>query len=77
MNLCASKLGYQALNEKIRSTNDDVTIDDCYGERFIGCGAKSGSSRLMERRAMQWGISGRSNYYSKRKCPGCCRGHYE
>lgn len=41
MNLCARELGYQALNEKIRSTNDDVTIDDCYGERFIGCGAKS------------------------------------
>jgi len=41
MNLCASKLGYQALNAQIRSTEDDVTIEDCYGERFIGCGAKS------------------------------------
>lgn len=41
MNLSAHELGYRALNEKIRSSNHDFTISDCYGERFIGCGASS------------------------------------
>ncbi len=39
MNLSAKKLGYQVLNEKIRSTNEDVVVVDCFGERFIGSGA--------------------------------------
>lgn len=41
MILSAHELGYRALNEKIRSANEDVVINDCYGERFIGCGASS------------------------------------
>jgi len=39
MNLLAFELGYKALNEKIRSANEDVVIDKCFGERFIGSGA--------------------------------------
>jgi len=32
-------LGFRALNEKIRGTSEDVVIEECYGERFIGAGA--------------------------------------
>jgi len=39
MNLFARKLGYRALNEEIRKANEDIIIDDCFGERFIGSGA--------------------------------------
>lgn len=38
MNLSAYKLGYRTLNEKIRNTNEDIVISDCFGERFIGSG---------------------------------------
>jgi len=41
MNLLARELGFQALNAKIRNTSHDVIIDECYGERFIGAGARS------------------------------------
>ena len=39
MNLSAKELGYRMLNEKIRNTNEDIVISDCFGERFIGSGA--------------------------------------
>ena len=39
MNLLAHDLGYRSLNEIIRNTDEDVVIDRCYGERFIGSGA--------------------------------------
>lgn len=38
MKLSALELGYQLLNEKIRNATEDVVIENCYGERFIGCG---------------------------------------
>lgn len=41
MNLQAHELGYRSLNEKIRNTDEDVVIYDCYGERFIGAGASN------------------------------------
>jgi len=41
MNLRACELGYRALNEKVRNTKEDVVINDCFGERFIGSGASS------------------------------------
>jgi len=41
MYLLAQQLGFRALNEKIRSTTEDVVIEECYGERFIGAGASS------------------------------------
>ena len=41
MNLQAHELGYRKLNEIVRGTNEDILINDCYGERFIGCGASS------------------------------------
>jgi glutamate synthase domain-containing protein 3 len=36
----ARELDFKALNEQIKSTNDNVIIDECYGQRFIGSGAK-------------------------------------
>ena len=41
MNLWAQELGYKALNDKVRNTDEDIVIGDCYGERFIGSGASS------------------------------------
>jgi glutamate synthase domain-containing protein 3 len=41
MNLQARKLGYCILNEEIRKANEDITVDECCGERFIGSGASS------------------------------------
>lgn len=41
MQLDASVLGYRALNEMIRDTDEDVVVSSCFGERFIGCGASS------------------------------------
>lgn len=40
--MIVSALGtdYQALNQRVRecSLGENITINDCYGERFIGCG---------------------------------------
>ncbi|HHY81845.1 MAG TPA: glutamate synthase [Clostridiales bacterium] len=41
MKLSAHELGFQALNEKIHSSKEDVVINECFGERFIGVGASS------------------------------------
>lgn len=41
MKLCARELGFRRLNEKIRECNEDVIIENCYGERFIGSGISS------------------------------------
>lgn len=41
MNLQAHRLGYQELNEIIHNSNEEIIIDECYGERFIGAGASS------------------------------------
>ena len=40
MLLRADELGYQALNEKVREATEDIVVERCFGERFIGCGAK-------------------------------------
>jgi glutamate synthase domain-containing protein 3 len=40
MNIKARDLDFRTLNEQIRSTKGDVSIDECYGQRFIGSGAK-------------------------------------
>lgn len=39
MNLNALELGYTKLNQIVRDTDEDITINECYGERFIACGA--------------------------------------
>jgi glutamate synthase domain-containing protein 3 len=41
MNLLANNLGFRMLNEIIHNTEEDITIDGCFGERFIGSGASS------------------------------------
>ena len=40
MNISAVNLDFKELNAQVRSAVDDVCIDDCYGQRFIGSGAK-------------------------------------
>lgn len=34
----AEKLDFKALNEQVRSSSEDVTVNNCLGQRFIGCG---------------------------------------
>ncbi len=41
MNLCALNLGYRELNELVHGSEEDVVIDQCFGQRFIGSGASS------------------------------------
>lgn len=38
MNIAAENLDFKELNEYVRTVEGDVTIDDCYGQRFIGTG---------------------------------------
>ena len=38
MNISALNLDYRALNAQIRAAQGDVTVTDCCGQRFIGCG---------------------------------------
>jgi glutamate synthase domain-containing protein 3 len=40
VNITALNLNFKELNDRVRSTADDVCIDECYGQRFIGSGAK-------------------------------------
>jgi glutamate synthase domain-containing protein 3 len=39
MVISAAQLDFRELNEKIKSTSEDACINDCYGQRFIACGA--------------------------------------
>jgi len=41
MKLSAHELGWRALNDEVREANEDIIINDCYGERFIGDGASA------------------------------------
>ena len=38
MNISAKNIDFKELNELVKSSQSDVFIDDCYGQRFIGCG---------------------------------------
>jgi glutamate synthase domain-containing protein 3 len=40
MNITARDIDFKTLNEQIKSTDNDVRVDECYGQRFIGSGAK-------------------------------------
>lgn len=40
MNLSAAALDFKALNEQVRVSAEDILIDDCCGQRFIGTGLK-------------------------------------
>ena len=40
MNIAAQNLNFKELNEQIKSATEDVCIDDCYGQRFIGSGLR-------------------------------------
>jgi glutamate synthase domain-containing protein 3 len=39
MKLSAVEIGFQKLNEIIRETDEDIQIENCYGERYIGAGS--------------------------------------
>ena len=41
MNISAKDLDFKELNEQIRRSDSDITIEDCYGQRFIGSGESS------------------------------------
>jgi len=41
--LDAKDYHWQDLNEKIQATDGDITIENSFGERFIGCGKKQGT----------------------------------
>jgi glutamate synthase domain-containing protein 3 len=40
VNITAIDLNFKELNDRVRSTTDDVLIDNCFGQRFIGSGAE-------------------------------------
>lgn len=40
MNITAENLDFKELNEQIKAAPDDVRIDSCFGQRFIGCGIR-------------------------------------
>jgi len=40
MNIDAQSFDFRTLNEQIRSAAEDIIIDSCYGQRFIGSGLK-------------------------------------
>jgi len=41
MNINALELDFKALNDQIRTAEGEICIDECYGQRFIGSGAKN------------------------------------
>lgn len=41
MNVSARELGDQKLGALLRETTEDLTITECFGERFIACGASN------------------------------------
>jgi len=43
MNISAAHLDFKQLNEQIKAADSDVSISDCYGQRFIGSGFKNRS----------------------------------
>ncbi|NLO47086.1 MAG: glutamate synthase [Clostridiales bacterium] len=40
MNISARNLDFKELNEQIKAVGEDVCINNCYGQRFIGTGLK-------------------------------------
>ena len=40
MNISAKRLDFKELNERIKAAAEDVRVDDCFGQRFLGCGMK-------------------------------------
>lgn len=43
MILDAKEYPWHELNERIKATDEDITIENSFGERFIGCGKKQGT----------------------------------
>ena len=46
MNISARSLDFKELNERVRSEKSYVCIDDCFGQRFIGSGAKEKTIKI-------------------------------
>ena len=38
MNILAENMDFKELNEKVKAARGNVCIDNCFGQRFIGCG---------------------------------------
>ena len=41
MNISATNMDFKQLNALVKTSTEDVRIDDCCGQRFIGCGLES------------------------------------
>ena len=46
INITAQNLDFRELNEQIKLTTKDITINDCYGQRFIGSGLSGRTLRI-------------------------------
>ena len=47
MNINVAAIDFQELNSKIRnSSEEELTIDNCLGQRYLGCGLSSGKIRI-------------------------------
>jgi glutamate synthase domain-containing protein 3 len=46
MNITTGNLDFRELNKRVRSASDDVCIDSCFGQRFIGAGSKGKRIRI-------------------------------
>ena len=53
----ASGLSYQQLNEKIRSCREDVFLENCCGQRFLGAGMGKSTSVSREPPATPWELT--------------------
>ncbi len=40
MNISAENMDFRSLNQQIRDCDDDIWVDNCFGQRFIGSGRK-------------------------------------
>ena len=47
MNISAKKLDFKQLNEAIRKCGDNITVDDCCGQRFICAGLSRSNTELI------------------------------
>ena len=50
----AANSDYKAVNEKLRNTDEDCTIEGCCGQRFIAAGMSGKTSRSTESPEMHW-----------------------
>lgn len=45
--IVANDLDFKVLNEQVKQAKDDVTIDGCFGQRFVGCKYPAGRKLII------------------------------